>query len=104
MKRSKTSEHTQTNTNLGTTRVSVLDRKISMQLRSGGSSSQALHKAASTVESKTTNPTSTSGCSIVISDIKLGEVSKIAEERRKDRLKALTRNLEVCDLLDMRNV
>ena len=28
----------------------------------------------------------------------------IAEERRKDRMKALTRNLEVCDLLDMRNV
>jgi hypothetical protein len=28
----------------------------------------------------------------------------VAEERRKDRLKALTRNLEVCDLLDMRDV
>ena len=25
------------------------------------------------------------------------------EERRKDRMKALTRHLEVCDLLDMRN-
>ena len=39
-----------------------------------------------------------------MSDVKLNEVSKIAEERRKDRLKALTRNLEVCDLLDMRDV
>ena len=36
--------------------------------------------------------------------MKLSEVSKVAEERRKDRLKALTRNLEVCDLLDMRDV
>jgi len=25
------------------------------------------------------------------------------DDRRKDRLKALTRTLEVCDLLDMRN-
>lgn len=25
------------------------------------------------------------------------------EARRKDRMKTLTRNLEVCDLLDMRN-
>lgn len=31
-------------------------------------------------------------------------VSQIAQERRKDRMKALTRNLEVCDFLDMRNV
>jgi hypothetical protein len=37
-------------------------------------------------------------------DLKINEVSKVAEERRKDRLKALTRNLEVCDLLDMRDV
>jgi hypothetical protein len=37
-------------------------------------------------------------------DLKISEVSKVAEERRKDRLKALTRNLEVCDLLDMRDV
>ena len=28
----------------------------------------------------------------------------MAEYRRKERTKALTRNLEVCDLLDMRNV
>ena len=28
----------------------------------------------------------------------------MAEDRRKERTKALTRNLEVCDLLDMRNV
>lgn len=35
---------------------------------------------------------------------KLSDVSILAEERRKERLKALTRNLEVCDLLDMRNV
>ena len=25
------------------------------------------------------------------------------EDRKKERMKALTRNLEVCDLLDMRN-
>ena len=25
------------------------------------------------------------------------------EDRRKERMKTLTRNLEVCDLLDMRN-
>jgi hypothetical protein len=25
------------------------------------------------------------------------------EERRKERMKTLTRNLEVCDLLDIRN-
>lgn len=31
------------------------------------------------------------------------QVAKIVEERRKERMKNLTRNLEVCDLLDMRN-
>jgi predicted transcriptional regulator len=31
------------------------------------------------------------------------KVAKIMEERKKDRMKTLTRNLEVCDLLDMRN-
>ena len=30
-------------------------------------------------------------------------VAKLMEERKKERMKALTRNLEVCDLLDMRN-
>ena len=35
---------------------------------------------------------------------KLSEVAQIAEERRRERMKGLTRNLEVCDLLDMRNV
>ncbi len=30
-------------------------------------------------------------------------VAKVMEERRKERMKTLTRNLEVCDLLDMRN-
>jgi hypothetical protein len=30
-------------------------------------------------------------------------VAKIVEERRKERMKVLTRHLEVCDLLDMRN-
>jgi hypothetical protein len=30
-------------------------------------------------------------------------VAQIVEERRKERMKVLTRNLEVCDLLDMRN-
>jgi hypothetical protein len=34
---------------------------------------------------------------------KLEEVSKQMEERRKERMKTLTRNLEVCDLLDIRN-
>jgi cyclin B len=31
------------------------------------------------------------------------EVQDMMDERRKDRMKVLTRNLEVCDLLDMRN-
>lgn len=35
---------------------------------------------------------------------KIAAVAQMAEERRKERVKALTRNLEVCDLLDMRNV
>ena len=30
-------------------------------------------------------------------------VAKLVEERRKERMKTLTRNLEVCDLLEMRN-
>jgi len=30
-------------------------------------------------------------------------VAKLVEERRKERMKTLTRNLEVCDLLDIRN-
>jgi len=34
---------------------------------------------------------------------KLQEVGKQMEERRKERMKTLTRNLEVCDLLDIRN-
>jgi len=28
----------------------------------------------------------------------------MAESRRRERVKGMTRNLEVCDLLDMRNV
>ena len=39
-----------------------------------------------------------------MSDVKFNEVCKLAEERKKERLKALTRNLEVCDLLDLRDV
>jgi len=31
------------------------------------------------------------------------EAQKLMEDRKKERMKALTRNLEVCDLLDMRN-
>lgn len=31
------------------------------------------------------------------------ECAKLMEERRKERMKTLTRNLEVCDLLDIRN-
>ena len=34
---------------------------------------------------------------------KLEQVAKLVEERRKERMKVLTRNLEVCDLLEMRN-
>lgn len=30
-------------------------------------------------------------------------VAKLMEVRRKERMKTLTRNLEVCDLLDIRN-
>jgi hypothetical protein len=30
-------------------------------------------------------------------------VAKLMEERKKQRMKTLTRNLEVCDLLDLRN-
>ena len=33
----------------------------------------------------------------------LEKVSGIVEERRKERMKTLTRNLEVCDLLEIRN-
>jgi hypothetical protein len=39
----------------------------------------------------------------LISQEKLEQVAKIVEERRKERMKVLTRNLEVCDLLEMRN-
>jgi hypothetical protein len=39
-----------------------------------------------------------------LSDFKITEVSVIADERKKERMKSLARNLEVCDLLDMRNV
>jgi len=35
---------------------------------------------------------------------RLLEVSVVAEDRRRERMKSLTRNLEVCDLLDMRNL
>ena len=31
------------------------------------------------------------------------QVAKLMEERRKERMNKLTRNLEVCDLLDLRN-
>jgi hypothetical protein len=34
---------------------------------------------------------------------KAEHVAIIVEERKKERMKTLTRNLEVCDLLDMRN-
>lgn len=37
-------------------------------------------------------------------DSKVSQVGAVAEERRRERMKALTRTLEVCDLLDMRNV
>ena len=38
-----------------------------------------------------------------LSQAKMEEVARIMEERRKERMKTLTRNLEVCDLLDIRN-
>ena len=31
-------------------------------------------------------------------------MAAVAEERRRERMKGMTRNLEVCDLLDMRDV
>jgi hypothetical protein len=34
---------------------------------------------------------------------RIQQVAKLMEERRKERMKTLTRNLEVCDLLDIRN-
>ena len=34
---------------------------------------------------------------------RIQQVAKLMEERRKERMKILTRNLEVCDLLDIRN-
>jgi hypothetical protein len=34
---------------------------------------------------------------------RMQQVAKLMEERRKERMKTLTRNLEVCDLLDIRN-
>lgn len=37
------------------------------------------------------------------SELRSQEVARIVEERRKERMKTLTRNLEVCDLLDIRN-
>jgi predicted transcriptional regulator len=38
-----------------------------------------------------------------LSQAKMEEVARLMEERRKERMKTLTRNLEVCDLLDIRN-
>lgn len=38
------------------------------------------------------------------SNFRLQEVHELAESRKRDRNKGLTRNLEVCDLLDLRNV
>lgn len=37
------------------------------------------------------------------SNERIQQVAKLMEERRKERMKTLTRNLEVCDLLDIRN-
>ena len=34
---------------------------------------------------------------------RIQQVAKLMEERRKERMKMLTRNLEVCDLFDIRN-
>lgn len=34
---------------------------------------------------------------------RMEEIARVVEERRKERMKTLTRNLEVCDLLDIRN-
>lgn len=60
------------------------------------------------MEPRVTYPSASlhSGSSTGISDAKLisTDVSVVAEERRKERIRALSRNLEVCDLLDMRNV
>lgn len=40
----------------------------------------------------------------MFSTSRLQEVHELAESRKRERVKGLTRNLEVCDLLDMRNV
>jgi tRNA/tmRNA/rRNA uracil-C5-methylase (TrmA/RlmC/RlmD family) len=40
----------------------------------------------------------------MFSTSRLQEIHELAESRRRERVKGLTRNLEVCDLLDMRNV
>lgn len=37
------------------------------------------------------------------SNERIQQVARLMEERRKERMKTLTRNLEVCDLLDIRN-
>lgn len=49
---------------------------------------------------KQTHPSEPKG----FSNARLEEVHELAEARRRERIKGLTRNLEVCDLLDMRNV
>ena len=38
-----------------------------------------------------------------VSEDKQAQVAQLVEERRKERMKTLTRTLEVCDLLDLRN-
>ena len=84
MRRSKTSEHSQLN--LATTRVAVVpEKKLPVQLKSSGGSTQALHRL-SIAESRTTNPTTHSGGSLGVSDVKLNEVSKIAEASECSRL------------------
>lgn len=45
------------------------------------------------------NPEAPAGLSLE----RMQEVARLMEERRKERMKTLTRNLEVCDLLDIRN-
>lgn len=48
-------------------------------------------------------PSSSQQYKPVITEERLAEVRQIVEDRKKERMKFLIRNLEVCDLSDLRN-
>lgn len=107
IKRSKTSEPL-INDSSQQSFVKKFTQPVSTNLRSGSTNNIGANKSSAHENSNTTQASSRIGNltapSPFISELKLSEVSKIAEERRRERMKALTRNLEVCDLLDMRNL